>query len=97
MTVRLPSSKARTLTSPPLVTILFPPSGTKDVPISLVTSFVPHLSRSSRLRATSLSCSSLFSKGGDAEDLPTPGILVMPPLTSSKLLLFSRALTWTPR
>ena len=68
------------------------------MPIFLVTSFLPHLSRSSGLgRAASLSCSSLFSKDGDAEDIPTPGTLVMPLLTSSELLLFSRALTWTPR
>lgn len=64
----------------------------------LVTSFFSHLSESLRLRrATSLSCSSLLSKDGEAEDLPIPGILAIPSLTSSERLLFSRALTWTPR
>lgn len=40
--------------------------------------FFPHLLGSWCLRATSLSCSSLFSKDGEADDLPTAGILAIP-------------------
>lgn len=75
-----PHPNARANTAPAL------PSGTKHVPISLVIRF-SHLMGSSGLRySTFLSYSSLVSKGGEAEDLPIPGILVIP-LSSFELLI----------